>query len=104
MSAKQSDNFNGLTLKLLKENLAMRAHLKDCPPVHTVVAGETLLDICRKYTGSAQRFTELLDINPDLDPTSIAPGQQIRLPINWVVSTRYTDEVLEKYLRRLQAD
>lgn len=104
MSAKQGDNFNGLTLKLLKENLAMRAHLKNCPPVHIVAEGETLLDICRKYTGSAQRFTELLGTNPDLEPTLISPGQHIKLPINWVVTSRYTEEVFEKYLQLQHLD
>ena len=82
----------------------MRAHLKNCPPIHIVVEGETLLDVCRKYTGSVQRFTELLEVSPDLVPALLTPGQHIKLPVNWVVTTCYTEEVFAKYLQRSQLD
>lgn len=47
---------------------------------YTVQAGDTLAGIASKQLGSAMQFEVILQLNPDLDPRRMRPGQQIMLP------------------------
>ena len=48
---------------------------------HTVRPGETLRGIAAQFLGSAERWTELHQLNPFIaDPDRIAPGQRVRVP------------------------
>ena len=48
---------------------------------HTVRPGETLEGIAAQFLGSAERWTEIHRLNPDIqDPHWIAPGRRIRIP------------------------
>ena len=51
------------------------------PPVrsHTVVSGDTLYLICKKYLNDGNRFREIARLNNIANPDRIFPGQVIRL-------------------------
>ena len=51
---------------------------RPCPGfVYTVVAGDTLFNIARRFNTTV---TDILEVNPGLDPERIVPGQQICIP------------------------
>jgi L,D-transpeptidase ErfK/SrfK len=50
--------------------------------VHTVLPGETLLDIARKY---GLGFSELKAFHPDQDPWLLEEGSRIQIPALWIV-------------------
>jgi phage tail protein X len=49
-------------------------------PVHTVLAGDTLSDLARKYYGRAGAWRRIYEVNPGIDPNLILVGQPISLP------------------------
>ena len=51
-------------------------------PAHTVVPGDTLWNIAKKYLGNGARYTEIYDLNKDkiTNPNLIYPGQVLILP------------------------
>ncbi len=50
--------------------------------VHTVAAGETLTMIARRYYGTSERWTEILEANKAIikDPRSLSVGMKLRIP------------------------
>ena len=52
------------------------------PRVHTVASGETLSTIAKRYYGSANRWTEILEANKATlrDPTALRVGMKIKIP------------------------
>jgi nucleoid-associated protein YgaU len=50
------------------------------PVSYTVQKGDTLLEICRKQYGSADRLKEVEQVNGITDPDAIYVGQQLLLP------------------------
>ncbi|MHC5209762.1 MAG: LysM peptidoglycan-binding domain-containing protein [Planctomycetota bacterium] len=49
------------------------------PGTHVVAKGETLSDIAKRHLGSAQRWKDLLAMNPGVDPKKLKPGQVLRV-------------------------
>ena len=51
---------------------------------HTVVRGDCLWNIAKKYLGNATRWTDIFDLNRDIikNPNLIYPGQVLKLPEN----------------------
>lgn len=49
---------------------------------HTVAPGETLMAIARNRLGDAARWRDIAAANPGLNPSHIAAGQQLHLPVN----------------------
>ncbi|WP_404424326.1 LysM peptidoglycan-binding domain-containing protein [Nibricoccus sp. IMCC34717] len=47
---------------------------------HQIVPGDTLSRIARRYLGSADRWAEILELNPGLDPAKLPIGETIKLP------------------------
>ncbi|MDX2185593.1 MAG: LysM peptidoglycan-binding domain-containing protein [Opitutaceae bacterium] len=47
---------------------------------HQIVPGDTLSRIAKRYLGNAERWPELLDANPGLDPARLSIGETITLP------------------------
>jgi nucleoid-associated protein YgaU len=49
---------------------------------HTVVKGDTLSKIAKKYYGKASRYPKIFDANRDQldDPDKIKPGQVLKIP------------------------
>lgn len=53
---------------------------------YTVIRGDCLWNITKKYTGSGARWKELYDINKQVvgnNPNLIYPGQVLTLPVGW---------------------
>ncbi|HSU81371.1 MAG TPA: LysM peptidoglycan-binding domain-containing protein [Thermoanaerobaculia bacterium] len=81
---------SALLLTLLLAPAALRAQGRPAAPPasppertgwHTVRPGETLEGIAAQFLGSADRWTEIHRLNPDIrDPHWIAPGRRIRIP------------------------
>ncbi len=82
--------FSALLLTLLLAPVGLLAQGRPAsPPLpppertgwHTVRPGETLEGIAAQFLGSAERWTEIHRLNPDIrDPHWIAPGRRIRIP------------------------
>src|SRR5206468_5595735 len=82
--------FSALLLTLLLAPAGLSAQGRPSPPPpsppertgwHTVRPGETLEGIAAQFLGSAERWTEIHRLNPDIrDPHWIAPGRRIRIP------------------------
>ncbi|MBP5922193.1 LysM peptidoglycan-binding domain-containing protein [Streptomyces sp. LBUM 1483] len=47
---------------------------------YTVVAGDTLWGIAAHELGKGGRWQEIADLNPDVDPDELQPGQVLKLP------------------------
>lgn len=47
---------------------------------YTVQKGDTLWSIAQKFLGNGQRWREIVDVNPGLDPSKLKVGQSIVLP------------------------
>jgi nucleoid-associated protein YgaU len=52
------------------------------PPTRTYVVqrGETLWRIAVHHLGDGQRWREIVELNPGLDPNKLRSGQEIRIP------------------------
>lgn len=50
------------------------------PKVYVVRKGDSLARIAKSELGSAERFEEILRLNPDLEPLRLRVGQKLRLP------------------------
>lgn len=79
--------FAALLLTLLLAPASLPAQGRPASPPsertgwHTVRPGETLEGIAAQFLGSADRWTEIHRLNPDIrDPHWIAPGRRIRIP------------------------
>lgn len=48
--------------------------------VHTVQSGDQLMTISNLYYGTHQRWQEILDVNPDVNPDALYIGQEIIIP------------------------
>ncbi|TFV94895.1 LysM domain-containing protein [Leifsonia flava] len=47
---------------------------------YTVVAGDTLSGIARRFYGDASRWKEIREVNGIADPKQIYPGQELTIP------------------------
>ncbi|PYQ57783.1 MAG: hypothetical protein DMF53_21750, partial [Acidobacteria bacterium] len=79
--------FSVLLLTLLIAPMGLLAQGRPSSPApeqtgwHTVRPGETLEGIAAQFLGSAERWTEIHRLNPDIrDPHWISPGRRIRIP------------------------
>ena len=54
------------------------------PAAYKVQRGQSLWSIANEVLGNGDRYREILDLNPELrgDPARLAPGQELRLPVN----------------------
>lgn len=52
---------------------------KETPKTHTVVKGDTLWAIAKKYLGDGSKFPELAKLNNIKNPNEIKVGQVIKL-------------------------
>ena len=52
---------------------------KETPKTHTVVAGDTLWAICKKYLGDGSKYPEIAKLNNIDNPSIIKAGQVIKL-------------------------
>ena len=52
---------------------------KETPKTHTVVAGDTLWAICKKYLGDGSKYPEIAKLNNISNPSLIKDGQVIKL-------------------------
>ncbi len=48
--------------------------------VHTVVRGDSPYKLAKKYLGAGMRYTEILDLNPGIDPNRLKIGQKLNIP------------------------
>lgn len=58
---------------------SVRPTTQEPPNVHTVVRGDTLWAICKKYLGDGSKFREIAELNDIKNPNLIRIGQVIRL-------------------------
>jgi nucleoid-associated protein YgaU len=49
------------------------------PQTHTVVSGDCLWNICKKYLGDGSKYPEIASLNGISNPNLIYPGQVIKL-------------------------
>ncbi|MCJ7543685.1 MAG: LysM peptidoglycan-binding domain-containing protein [Phycisphaerae bacterium] len=47
---------------------------------YTVQKGDTLWSIAQRFLGDGQRWREIVDVNPGLEPAKLKVGQVIVLP------------------------
>lgn len=61
---------------------APSASAKPAPKIHTVVAGDTLSAIAKKYYGKAGEYMKIFEANKDKlkNPDQIKPGQELVIP------------------------
>ena len=60
----------------------IQADRKDVFGVHTVVAGDTLSKIAKRYLGEASAYMRIFELNRDVlsDPNVIKVGQELKIP------------------------
>ena len=56
------------------------AGASSAPRTHTVKAGETFQSIAKQYLGSENKWKEIAEANPKVDPTRLKIGQVLRVP------------------------
>ncbi|NOR51802.1 MAG: LysM peptidoglycan-binding domain-containing protein [Gammaproteobacteria bacterium] len=61
------------------EYLTAVSGLKRTLIIHTIVEGDTLWSISKRYTDDPYKFSELAEQSQIKDPTRIYPGEQIRI-------------------------
>ena len=49
---------------------------------YTVVRGDTLWKISRRFLGKGSRYKEIQAANPGIDPAKILPGQTLLIPVD----------------------
>ena len=85
---------------LVNENLLLKEHVKCLPHVHIVQPGDTVYGIIKQYKGSAEEMDLLkmikLNIKLVINPNIIHPGDQLRIPREWICETPVTDEIAEQ--------
>jgi len=61
---------------------APSAPAKPAPKIHTVVAGDTLSAIAKKYYGKSGEYMKIFEANKDKlkNPDQIKPGQELVIP------------------------
>lgn len=47
---------------------------------HTVVRGDTLAGLARRYYGNPSAWKRIAEANPQVDPNNLKPGQTLMLP------------------------
>lgn len=59
-----------------------RTDSRTIPATHTVVAGDTLWGIAKRYLGNGARYTEIVSLNTDVikNPSLIVAGMVLKLP------------------------
>lgn len=51
---------------------------REIPKIHKVIAGQTLLEICKKYLGDTSRLQEIAKLNKIINPNVLDAGQVIK--------------------------
>jgi proteasome lid subunit RPN8/RPN11 len=54
---------------------------------HVLAPDETLWEVAVKYLGSGDRYTEIVDANPGIDPENLQPGETIVVPLVATLTT-----------------
>lgn len=88
INLKQYKHFSTKTLKITNTtNLTSKAKVVSTRPTsvvtkksYTVVKGDTLWAISKKYLGTGTRYPELAKLNNISNPNRIYPGQVVKLP------------------------
>ena len=62
-----------------KETTTTKETSKDYQCIHTVVKGDRLWDIAKKYLGSGSRYTEIMSLNGKTSET-ITVGEKLKIP------------------------
>lgn len=57
----------------------VRETTREIPKTYTVVSGDTLWAICKKYLNDGERYPEIASLNGISNPNLIYPGQVIKL-------------------------
>lgn len=71
------------TTKSTASGLNARPNTKPAPKTHTVVSGENLYNIAKKYYGNGAQYTKIYSANKSVvgsDPGLIKPGQKLVIP------------------------
>lgn len=58
----------------------VRETASDAPKTHTVKAGDTFQSIAKQYLGSENKWKDIAEANPKVDPTRLKIGQVLRVP------------------------
>lgn len=87
---KQYKDYGTKVVKIAVKQAAPTASVKEERPAesapqkktHTVVSGDCLWNIAKKYLGNGSRYTEIYNLNKDKikNPNLIYPGQVLTLP------------------------
>lgn len=51
---------------------------REIPSIYKTIAGQTLLEICKKQLGDGSRWSEIAKLNGIINPNSLSPGQVIK--------------------------
>jgi nucleoid-associated protein YgaU len=51
------------------------------PTTHVVRPGDTLRALAARFLGDENRWTEIHELNPDVDPESLPIGTELRIPV-----------------------
>jgi proteasome lid subunit RPN8/RPN11/type II secretory pathway pseudopilin PulG len=54
---------------------------------HVLAPGETLWEVATKYLGAGERYTEIVEANPGIDPENLQTGEVIVVPLVATLST-----------------
>lgn len=73
---------NAAAKKSVIKTTSSRPSNKTTPKTHTVVSGDTLWKIAKKYLNSGSRWKEIYNLNKSIikNPEMIYPGQVLKLP------------------------
>jgi nucleoid-associated protein YgaU len=67
-----------------------------------VQAGDSLWNLATRYLGSAERWTEIAKLNPELtDPSLIHSGQPIRVPVEPPARLKETKDEVARYTKQV---
>jgi proteasome lid subunit RPN8/RPN11 len=50
--------------------------------IHTIRSGETLWGLAARYLGSGERYVEIVDANPGINPVRLQVGDSLRVPMS----------------------
>lgn len=72
------NNSNGITIET--SSTETRESDKENPKTYTIISGDTLWHIAKKYLGDGNRYNEIASLNNISNPDLIFPGQVLNIP------------------------